>query len=44
MSELKWYVVRVVSGQEKKIKTYLETEIGRQKLEDFIPLVLIPSE
>ena len=44
MSELKWYVVRVVSGQEKKIKSYLETEIGRQKLEDYIPQVLIPSE
>jgi transcription termination/antitermination protein NusG len=44
MSELKWYVVRVVSGQEKKIKTYLETEVGRQKLQDYIPQVLIPSE
>ncbi len=44
MSELKWYVVRVVSGQEKKIKSYLETEIGRQNLQDFIPQVLIPSE
>jgi len=44
MSELKWYVVRVVSGQEKKVKTYLETEIIRQKLDDYIPQVLIPSE
>ena len=44
MSELKWYVVRAVSGQEKKVKTYLETEIARQKLEDYIPQVLIPSE
>ncbi|MDN4166348.1 transcription termination/antitermination protein NusG [Cytophagales bacterium LB-30] len=44
MSELKWYVVRVVSGQEKKIKSYLESEVTRQKLEDFVPQVLIPSE
>ncbi len=44
MIELKWYVVRVVSGQEKKIKSYLETEVGRQKLEEYIPQVLIPSE
>lgn len=44
MSELKWYVVRVVSGQEKKIKNYLETEVGRQHLQDYIPQVLIPSE
>ena len=44
MSELKWYVVRVVSGQEKKIKAYLEMEIERESLQDFIPEVLIPSE
>ena len=44
MGELKWYVLRVVSGQEKKVKSYLETEIERSKLTDFIPQVLIPSE
>lgn len=44
MSELKWYVLRVVSGQEKKVKAYLETEIEREQLQDFIPQVLIPSE
>ncbi len=44
MSELKWYVLRVVSGQEKKIKSYLETEIARQNLGEFIPQVLIASE
>jgi transcription termination/antitermination protein NusG len=42
--ELKWYVVRAVSGQEKKAKSYLETEITRRKLEDYIPQILIPSE
>ncbi|WMJ75266.1 transcription termination/antitermination protein NusG [Cytophagaceae bacterium ABcell3] len=44
MSELNWYVIRTVSGQEKKVKNYLENEIIRQKLEDYIPQVLIPSE
>ena len=44
MSELNWYVVRAVSGQERKVKSYLENEIVRQKLEDFIPQVPIPSE
>jgi len=45
MSELlNWYVIRAVSGQEKKVKGYLENEIIRQKLADFIPQVLIPSE
>jgi transcriptional antiterminator NusG len=44
MGEHKWYVLRVISGQEKKIKTYLENEIARNNLEGFIPQVLIPSE
>lgn len=44
MGELKWYVLRVISGQEKKVKSYLETEIERSKLSQFIPQVLIPSE
>ena len=44
MAELKWYVVRVVSGQERKAKDYLENEIAREKFDEFIPQVLIPSE
>jgi len=44
MSDPKWYVVRVISGQEKKIKAYLESEIERENLQDFIAQVLIPSE
>ena len=44
MGDQKWYVLRVISGQEKKIKTYLENEISRNKLEEYIPQVLIPSE
>ena len=44
MNELKWYVLRAISGQEKKVKNYLESEITRQKLDEYIPQVLIPSE
>ncbi len=44
MAELKWYVVRVVSGKERKAKSYLEMEIARYKLQDFIPEIMIPSE
>jgi transcriptional antiterminator NusG len=44
MSDPKWYVVRVISGQEKKAKSYLENEITRQHLEAFIPQVMIPTE
>jgi transcriptional antiterminator NusG len=44
MSDLKWYVLRVISGKEKKIKSYLETEVEREKLQEYITQVLIPSE
>jgi len=40
----KWYVVRAISGSEKKAKLYLDSEIKRLKLEDFISKVLIPFE
>jgi transcriptional antiterminator NusG len=40
----KWYVVRAVSGQEKKVKSYLDNEIARAKMEEAISQVLIPSE
>ncbi|GAB3772497.1 transcription termination/antitermination protein NusG [Spirosoma horti] len=41
---IQWYVIRAVSGQEKKIKSYLDNEIIRQKLDEVIPQVLIPAE
>ena len=44
MSDLKWYVVKAISGQEKKVKTYLENEIGRENLTEVVPQILIPSE
>ena len=39
-----WYVVRAVSGQEKKVKQYIESEINRLGLQDNIFQVLIPTE
>jgi transcriptional antiterminator NusG len=46
MGEIKkrWYVVRAVSGKEKKVKEYLDLEISRLKLENFVDQVLIPTE
>ncbi|NNJ82916.1 MAG: transcription termination/antitermination factor NusG, partial [Flavobacteriaceae bacterium] len=43
-STKKWYVVRSVSGQENKIKTYIESEVKRLNLEDYIEQVLVPTE
>jgi len=39
-----WYVVRAVSGQENKVKNYIEQEIGRLNLESYIEQVLVPTE
>jgi transcription termination/antitermination protein NusG len=43
-SSKKWYVVRAISGKEKKIKQYIEVEIGRLGLSDYVAQVLIPTE
>ena len=43
-SLFKWYVVRAVSGQENKIKTYIENEITRVGMDSFIEQILVPSE
>ena len=40
----KWYVVRAVSGQENKIKAYIENEISRLGLGDSVDQVLVPTE
>jgi len=42
--EKKWYVVRAVSGQENKIKNYIENEISRLGLGNFVEQVLVPTE
>ena len=42
--EKKWYVIRAISGNEKKVKQYIESEINRLKLQDYISQVLIPTE
>lgn len=40
----KWYVVRAVSGQENKIKSYIESDIARLGLSDYVDEVLVPTE
>ncbi|QMU65017.1 MAG: transcription termination/antitermination factor NusG [Flavobacteriaceae bacterium] len=41
---MKWYVVRAIGGQESKVKSYIETEIGRLGLSDYVNQVLVPTE
>ncbi len=40
----KWYVVRAIGGQENKVKTYIENEIARLGLSDYVEQVLVPTE
>ena len=44
MAETKWYVVRAIAGQEKKVKNYMENELARQGVADSVPQILIPTE
>ena len=40
----KWYVVRAISGKERKVKEQIELEINRHKMKDYVSQVLIPTE
>jgi len=40
----KWYVLRAIGGKEKKVKEYVENEIERLNLQDYIAQVLILTE
>jgi len=42
--EKKWYVLRAIGGKEKKVKEYIESEIIRLHLQEYISQVLIPTE
>ncbi|MDD3458029.1 MAG: transcription termination/antitermination protein NusG [Weeksellaceae bacterium] len=44
MSDKKWYVLKTVSGQELKIKAYIEDEIEYHKLQDYIGQIVVPME
>ena len=44
MENKKWFVLKVVSGQENKIKGYIDSEVIRSKWENAITTVLVPTE
>lgn len=43
-SDKKWYAIRTITGHEKRVKNYLESEIAETGLESKIAQVLIPEE
>ncbi len=40
----KWYVVRVISGKENRVKTHIEDEVKYASLNDYLGQILIPTE
>ena len=40
----KWYALRAVSGQENKVKAYIDTEVARLGIQDYVSQVLVPTE
>lgn len=40
----KWYVLRVVSGKERKVKEYLDKEVSRGGWSQFVKQVFLPVE
>ena len=42
--DTKWYVLRVVSGKERKVKEYLDKEISRCGWSEIVKQVFMPVE
>jgi transcription termination/antitermination protein NusG len=43
-AETKWYVLRVVSGKERKVKEYLDKEVSRSGWDNVVKQVFLPVE
>lgn len=44
VSTKKWFVIRAISGKEKKVKEMIDTEVRRSNMGTYISQVLIPME
>ena len=44
VDSMSWYVLRVMGGKEKKTVEFLEKEIDRLGIQDFISQILVPTE
>lgn len=43
-TNFKWYVMRAISGKENKVKEYIDAEIKKSDLGQYVAQVLIPTE
>ena len=44
VENMKWYVLRVMGGKERKTVTFIEKEIDRLGMNDFVSQILVPTE
>ena len=44
VENMKWYVLRVMGGKENKTVSFIEKEIDRLGMRDFIAQILVPTE
>lgn len=43
-NEKRWYVLRAIGGKEKQVREYVENEISKGNISDYVFQVLIPTE
>ena len=44
IENMNWYVLRVMGGKEKKTVSFIEKEIDRLGMNDFVSQILVPTE
>ena len=44
VNNMNWYVLRVMGGKERKTVDFLEKEIDRLNIHDFVSQILVPTE
>lgn len=44
MADMKWYVLRAITGKEAKVKEYIDAAINNGSLEGYVGQVLVPTE
>lgn len=44
MVDYKWYVVRVISGREMKIKDIIESEVEKREMKKYVNQIIVPVE
>jgi len=44
IENMKWYVLRVMGGKERKTVSFIEKEIDRLGMQDFVSQILVPTE